>query len=461
MKKKNPVWGARLKGTRSKIMDRINPSIEIDKRLYVEDIEASVAHCEMLVKQKIISKSEGSKIASGLKKILLEIRKGKMKFNLELEDIHMNIEFRLKQLIGEPAGKLHIARSRNDQVATDFKLWIKKSINTIDFNIKQISLTLVKKAEKHVFTVMPGLTHLQNAQPVSFAHHLLSYYEMFKRDRTRFSSVKNRLNKNPLGTGALAGTSFPIDRMMTTKKLGFDSPTTNSIDSVSDRDFVIDFLFGCSVCSMHLSRLAEDIIFWSSSLVNFTRLSDNVSTGSSMMPQKRNPDSAELVRGKTGQIFSSLYSILTIMKALPLSYSKDMQEDKKITFETYDNLNLCIETMNEVIKQLKINKKSMESAALVGYTLATDLTEWLVQNLNLSFRDAHRLTGQIVNYAEKNGLGLAEIKFSVFRTFYPQITKDIYKVFNLKNSIESKKSFGGTAPQLVKKAILSAKKELK
>jgi len=461
MKKKNPVWGARLKGTRSDIMDRINPSIEIDKRLYVEDIEASVVHCQMLVKQKIISKSEGSKITLGLKKILQEIKKGKMKFNPELEDIHMNIEFRLKQLIGESAGKLHIARSRNDQIATDFKLWIKKSINAIDSNIVQISLTLVKKAEKHVFTVMPGLTHLQNAQPVSFAHHLLSYYEMFKRDRARFSSVKKRLNKNPLGTGALAGTSFPIDRMMTTKKLGFDSPTTNSIDSVSDRDFVIDFLFGCSVCSMHLSRLAEDIIFWSSSLVNFTRLSDNVSTGSSMMPQKRNPDSAELVRGKTGQIFSSLYSILTVMKALPLSYSKDMQEDKKITFETYDNLNLCIETMNEVVKHLQINKKSMENAALIGYTLATDLTEWLVKNLNLSFRDAHSLTGQIVNYAEKNRLSLAEINLSVFRKFHPQITKNIYKVFNLKNSIESKKSFGGTAPQLVKKAIVCAKKELK
>jgi len=402
MKNKNKaVWGTRFNNATSKIFEKIGASIDVDKRLFEEDIFGSIVHTQMLVKQKIISKKKGNKIINGLKKIRGEIRKNKFNFNNKYEDIHLNIEKRLFAIIGNDAGYLHIARSRNDQVITDFKLWIKKASKETVKNLNDLIKSFLKKSEGNVQTIMPGFTHLKNAQPISFAHYLLAYVEMFKRDKKRFTSNIDYIDECPLGVGALAGTSYKIDRNFTSKKLGFKKPTNNSIDSVSDRDFALDFLSSASICAMHISRFAEEIIIWNSDIFKLIKLDDKMLTGSSIMPQKKNPDPAELIRGRAGKNFGSLQAMLTTMKGLPLSYYKDMQEDKTLVFNSYDTLLESIIITNELIKNLKPNKERMFSLSNEGYTTATDFADYLVQNNNLSFREAYKISAKLVNYAEK------------------------------------------------------------
>ena len=459
--KNKAVWGTRFNNQTSKIFEKIGASIDIDKRLFEEDIFGSIVHANMLVKQKIISKKIGKKIINGLKKIRDEIRKNKFKFNKKYEDIHLNIEKRLFEIIGENAGYLHIARSRNDQVITDFKLWIKKASNEIINNINNLLRNFIKKSEKNIYTVMPGFTHLKNAQPISFAHYLLAYVEMFKRDKKRFSSNISYINECPLGVGALSGTSYKIDRIFTSKKLGFKKPTDNSIDSVADRDFVLDFLSAASICAMHISRFAEELIIWNSDIFKLVKLNDKMLTGSSIMPQKKNPDPAELIRGRAGKNFGALQAMLTTMKGLPLSYYKDMQEDKALVFDSYDTLLESIIITNELIKNLTANKNRMLSLSNEGYTTSTDFADYLVQNENMSFREAYKISAKLVNYAEKKRKKLNELNLDEVKKVKNNLKKDVMKVFNVRNSVNFKTSYGGTSTKNIKKMISKLKKELK
>ena len=462
MRNKNKtVWSARFNNRASKIFEKIGASIDIDKRLFEEDIDGSIIHTKMLIKQKIISKKVGIKIINGLKKIRIEIRKNKFKFNKKYEDIHLNIEKRLFETIGENAGYLHIARSRNDQVVTDFKLWIKKASNEIMQSIDSLIKSFIKKSENNIHTIMPGFTHLKNAQPISFAHYLLAYVEMFKRDKKRFLSNINYIDECPLGAGALAGTSYKIDRNFTSKKLGFKKPTNNSIDSVSDRDFALDFLSSASICAMHISRFAEELIIWNSDIFKLIKIDDKMLTGSSMMPQKKNPDPAELIRGRAGKNFGSLQAMLTTMKGLPLSYYKDMQEDKAIVFNSYDTLMESIIITNELVKNLKANKERMMILANEGYTTATDFADYLVQNNNFSFREAYKISAKLVNYAEKEGKKLNELNFDEVKKIKNNLNKKVMEIFIAENSVNLKTSYGGTSTKNIKKMISKLKKELK
>ena len=462
MKNKNKaVWGTRFNNPTSKIFEKIGASIDIDKRLFEEDILGSIIHTQMLIKQKIINKKRGVKIINGLKKIRMEIRKNKFKFNKKYEDIHLNIEKRLFTIIGKDAGYLHIARSRNDQVITDFKLWIKKASNEIIKNINDLIRSFLKKSESNIYTIMPGFTHLKNAQPISFAHYLLAYVEMFKRDKKRFSSNINYIDECPLGVGALAGTSYKIDRNFTSKKLGFKKPTNNSIDTVSDRDFALDFLSSASICAMHISRFAEELIIWNSDIFKLIKLDDKMLTGSSIMPQKKNPDPAELIRGRAGKNFGSLQAMLTTMKGLPLSYYKDMQEDKALVFNSYDTLLESIIITNELVKSLKANRERMLSLSNEGYTTSTDFADYLVQNNNLSFREAYKISAKLVNYAEKKNKKLNELSFNEVKRMKNDLNKNVMKIFNVINSVNIKTSYGGTSTKNIKKMISKLKKELK
>ena len=462
MKNKNKaVWSARFNNATSKIFEKIGASIDIDKRLFEEDILGSIVHTQMLTKQRIISRKKGNKIIFGLKKIRSEIRKNKFNFNKKYEDIHLNIERRLFEIIGQDAGYLHIARSRNDQVITDFKLWIKKSSEKIIKNLNELIRSFLKKSENNIQTIMPGFTHLKNAQPVSFAHYLLAYVEMFKRDKKRFINNINYIDECPLGVGALVGTSYKINRNFTSKKLGFKKPTNNSVDSVSDRDFALDFLSAASICAVHISRFAEELIIWNSDIFKLIKLDDKMLTGSSIMPQKKNPDSAELIRGRAGKNFGSLQAMLTLMKGLPLSYYKDMQEDKALVFNSYDTLLESIIITNELVKNLKPNKERMLLLANEGYTTSTDFADYLVQNNNLSFREAYEISAKLVNYAEKKKKKLDQLSFTEVRKVKSDLNKNVMRVFDVRNSVNLKSSYGGTSTKNIKKMISKSKREFK
>ncbi len=459
-KNNKAIWNSRIKTKTSALYKRYGSSINIDKKLFKEDIMGSIAHVEMLFKQKIISFKIKNKIIYGLNKIEKEILKNKFEFNQEFEDIHMNIEKRLTQLIGDDAGYIHTARSRNDQVITDLKIWMKSATQNIDLTLRKLIKTNLRIAEKNIKTIMPGFTHLKNAQALSLGHYLMSYVEMFTRDRKRFLNNLESLNENPLGVCALTGTSFNIDRNFTTKKLGFKNPTKNSVDTISDRDFVIDFLYSCSVCAMHISRIAEELIIWNSDGFNLIDLSDKVVTGSSIMPQKKNPDMLEFLRGKTGGMYGNLFSMLTVLKGLPLSYYKDLQEDKEIIFKTNDTLINCLKILDEILNNFSPNKKKMIDLARSGYITATDLADYIVKNHSKSFREAYQKTATIINMAEKRKKKLDELTLYDLRKVEPNLTEDVLKIFDLKSSVDSKKSYGGTAFGNIKKMIIKYKKQL-
>ena len=456
----NQMWGGRFASGPAAIMEEINASIGFDKKLYKEDIKGSSAHAAMLAAQGIISAADYDEIEKGLKTILAEIESGKFVFSRKLEDIHMNIEARLAELIGPAAGRLHTARSRNDQVALDFRLWVREETDKTIQSIRHLIETLLDRADQEVETLMPGFTHLQVAQPITLGHHLMAYVEMFGRDLSRMHDARERMNESPLGAAALAGTSFPTDRFMTAKALGFREPTRNSIDSVSDRDFALEFLSATAICAIHLSRLAEEIVIWSTAQFNFIHLPDSFSTGSSIMPQKKNPDAAELVRAKTGRINGSLIALLTIMKGLPLAYSKDMQEDKEQVFDAAQSLELSLAAMAGMIGDLEVNRDVMKKAAGSGYSTATDLADWLVRKLGLPFREAHHITGHAVALAEKKKCNLSDLTLKDLKTVYPDITEDVFDVLSVEKSIQSRKSYGGTAPQEVRRQIDYWKKRL-
>ena len=458
--KTNKVWGTRMKSKPSELLTKINASIDVDKELYQQDINGSIAHCKMLAKQKIIKSDISKKIVNGLEKIRKEIQSKKFKFSQSNEDIHLNIEKRLFEIIGPNAGFLHIARSRNDQVTTDFKLWVIDASQNLNIEIKKLIKALIKLAEKNKNVIMPGFTHLKNAQPVLFSHYLLAYIEMFKRDNKKFTNVIKNTSENPLGSAALAGTGFAIDRFYTSKQLGFLKPTDNSIDGVSDRDYAIEFLFVSSLCSMHLSRLAEEIILWNSDIVNMININDKMLTGSSIMPQKKNPDGAELLRGKSGAIYGNLNSLLVTMKGLPLSYFKDMQEDKKPVFETFKILNLNLKIAKELVESISPNKAIMKKFANYGYTTATDFADYLVKK-GLSFREAHKKSAKLVNVAEKKNLSLDELSFSEIKKIDKLIKPDVIKALKIENSVNSKTSYGGTSIKNVVKMLKKLKKEFK
>ena len=458
-KNNQTIWGARIKANTSLIFQKAGSSIDVDKRLYKEDISASIAHVEMLFKQKIISFKIKNKIVYGLSKIEKEISKKKFEFNSKYEDIHLNIEKRLFQIIGDEAGYLHTARSRNDQVITDFKIWIRSATKSTIVKIDKIIKSSLKLAEKNIDTIMPGFTHLKNAQAISFAHYLMAYVEIFNRDKKRFTNNLESLDENPLGAAALTGTSFNIDRNYTSKKLGFKKPTKNSIDTVSDRDFVLDFLFSVSVCSMHISRIAEELIIWSSDGFRLINLSDKIVTGSSIMPQKKNPDLLEFIRGKSGISYGNLFAMLTILKGLPLSYFKDLQDDKEIIFRSFDKLSDCLKIFDEILKNISPNKKRMLELANSGYITATDLADYLVINNSIPFREAYEKTAKIVNLAEKKKKRLNQLTLEELKIIEPKLTKDVLKVFDLKNSIKSKKSYGGTSFANIKRMIMNYKKQ--
>ena len=458
-KNNQSIWNTRIKKKASTLFEKVGSSIDIDKRLYKEDILGSIAHVEMLFKQKIISFKVKNKIIYGLQKIEKQISKNNFEFNKKYEDIHMNIEKKLFQIIGDEAGYIHTARSRNDQVITDFKMWIRSATKKINTNLEKIVRSSIKLAEKNIETVMPGFTHLKNAQPISLAHYFMAYVEIFRRDQKRFINNVEILNECPLGVAALSGTSFNIDRYYTSKKLGFNNPTNNSIDTVSDRDFVLDFLYSVSVCSMHISRIAEELIIWYSDGFNLIHLSDKVVTGSSIMPQKKNPDLLEYLRGKSGITFGNLFSMLTILKGLPLSYFKDMQDDKEIVFRSHDTLINCLNILDEILKNLLPNKKRMFELADTGYITATDLADYLVKNHKMSFRNAYQKTAEIVNFAEKKKKKLKELTIEELKKIEPKLTHEVLKIFDLKNSINSKKSYGGTSFENVKKMISNYKKK--
>ena len=459
--KNKTVWSGRFKSSTSKSFQRIGASINVDKRLYEQDIFASKIHTQMLIKKKIIPAKEGKKIIKGLDKIKGQIRKGKFKFREKFEDIHLNIEKKLYEIIGDSAGYMHTARSRTDQVVTDFKLWVKDSSLILIKELNYLMQNLINKADKNVGTVMPGFTHLKNAQPVSFAHYLLAYYEMFKRDKQRFHNNLKLIDESPLGAAALSGTSYNIDRSFTSKKLGFKKPTNNSIDTVSDRDFAIDFLYACAVCAMHLSRLAEDFIILNSDAYQLISFNDKMLTGSSIMPQKKNPDPAELIRGRTGINYGKLNSILTIMKGLPISYFKDLQDDKALVFDGFDTLKDTLIMSNELIKNVNPNKTRMSNMAKSGYTTATDFADYLVKDKKLSFREAYKISSKIVNYAEKNKKNLDELSLNEIKKFYKNVSNNVLKIFDVKHSMNSKNSYGGTSERNIKNMIRKYKKELK
>jgi argininosuccinate lyase len=454
----NSLWGGRFASGPAEIMRRINASIDFDKRLYAEDIAGSKAHCAMLVAQNILSPDDGALIVAGLEQIKDEIEVGSFAFSAEREDIHMNIEARLAELIGPAAGRLHTARSRNDQVATDLRLWLRGAIDRLDAGMRALQEALIDRAEAESATVLPGYTHLQIAQPITFGHHLMAYVEMAGRDRDRLADCRRRLNESPLGAAALAGTSFPIDRFATATALGFDRPAANSLDAVSDRDFAIEFLAAASIAGMHLSRFAEEIVLWCSDGFGFIALSDALTTGSSIMPQKRNPDAAELVRAKTGRLNGSLMALLTVMKGLPLAYGKDLQEDKIPVFEAADALELCLAATASMVRDMRVDRHRLRGAVARGYATATDLADWLVREAGLPFRQAHQATGRIVGRADALGCTLAELPLSELQAIESAITAGVYDVLDVDRSVASRTSFGGTAPECVRAAVAAARR---
>ena len=454
----NALWGGRFEGGPAEIMARINASIDFDKRLAAQDIAGSRAHCSMLAAQGIISKADARAILRGLDKVAAEIAAGKMRWDPRLEDIHMHVEARLAELIGEPAKRLHTARSRNDQIATDFRLFVREAIDRLDADIGDLLDALHDQAERHAATVMPGFTHLQAAQPVTFGHHLHAYIEMFGRDRGRFSDARRRLNECPLGAAALAGTSFPIDRDATARTLGFDRPMANSMDSVSDRDFALEFLAAGAILAVHLSRLAEEFVIWSSAQFRFVRLSDAFTTGSSIMPQKRNPDAAELVRGKTGRVLGALQALLVMLKGLPLTYSKDMQEDKEPLFDAVDTLSLVVPAMAGMLRDMRVNEAAMAAAAGSGFSTATDLADWMVREAGLPFREAHHVVGRVVAAAEKKGVALDGLSFAELAAIHRRLKPEARKVLTAAASVASRTSLGGTAPSRVRAALKTSRR---
>ena len=456
----NSMWGGGFSVAPDELLAKINVSVGFDKRLYRQDIEGSIAHAKMLAKQKIISEADAKAMVQGLGAILKDIESGAFEFKDSLEDVHMNIEAVLKDRIGEAAGRLHTARSRNDQVATDFRLYVRAAFDALDEALKALQLALLKRAGEHADTLMPGFTHLQVAQPVTLGHHLLAYVEMLSRDRSRAVDARKRLNESPLGAAALAGTSFPTDREFTAKALGFDRPMANSLDAVSDRDFALEYLSVAAITAVHLSRLAEEFVTWSSAQFNFIRFSDAWSTGSSIMPQKRNPDAAELVRGKSGRMFGNLMALLATMKALPLAYNKDMQEDKEPVFDSIESIMVCVQAMTGMVLDFTPNKEAMELAAASGYANATDLADWLVRELKMPFRDAHHATARLVKLASQKGKPLEALSLKELQSVEAKIREGIFSVLSPINSVASRKSFGGTSPQNVKKAIAVAKKKV-
>ena len=453
----NRMWGGRFEASPDEVMEAINASIDFDRRLYAEDIAGSIAHVTMLARQGIVSQDDADAIADGLRRVQGEIEAGGFPFDRALEDIHMNIEARLAALIGPAAGRLHTARSRNDQVATDLRLWLRARLDQADEACRALQVALIDRAEEHAATVMPGFTHLQVAQPVSFGHHLLAYVEMIGRDRGRLADCRKRLNESPLGAAALAGTSFPIDRAMTAEVLGFDRPAANSIDAVSDRDFVVEALAAAALIAMHLSRFAEELVLWSSAQFGFIALSDRFSTGSSIMPQKRNPDAAELVRGKSGRIVGALIGLLTIMKGLALTYSKDMQEDKEPLFDAFDSLALCLAATTGMVRDITVNADAMARAAGTGHATATDLADWLVQEACVPFREAHAITGRIVKLADENSRDLKDLALADLQAIEPRITADAVALLDPATAIARRTSEGGTAPSEVVKQIARAR----
>jgi argininosuccinate lyase len=457
----NKMWGGRFGSGPDPIMEDINVSIDFDRHLYRQDIAASKAHAAMLAKRGIITAQDAKRIAHGLDTILSEIESGKFAFKRALEDIHMNVESRLAELVGAPAGRLHTARSRNDQVATDFRLWVRDAIDGLDAGLAAYQRALAEKALKHAATVMPGFTHLQPAQPVTFGHHLLAYVEMAGRDRGRFADARERLNESPLGAGALAGTSFPIDRAMTAKALGFKRPMANSLDAVADRDFVLETLSACAITAVHLSRFAEEIVIWSSPLAGLIKLSDKFTTGSSMMPQKRNPDAAELIRAKSGRILGALIGLMTVMKGLPLAYQKDLQEDKEGAIDAIGALTLSLTAMAGMVGDMEPNVARMKEAAGEGYSTATDLADFLVRTLKMPFREAHHVTGRIVAKAAEAGVPLDKLPLPLMHEIEPKITKAVFGVLSVANSVKSRTVYGGTAPNNVRREAQRWLKRLK
>ena len=456
-KSTSTIWGGRFKAGPSAVMEEINASIGFDQRLYAQDIRGSRAHARMLAAQGIITEADAKAILEGLDQIEGEIKAGTFAFSRALEDIHMNVETRLREVVGDAAGRLHTARSRNDQVATDVKLWVRDALDGLDDALKGLQAALIARAEEHAASVMPGFTHLQAAQPVTLGHHLLAYVEMIGRDRSRIRDCRARLNECPLGAAALAGTSFPIDREQTAAALGFDRPTRNSLDSVSDRDFALEYLSVLSILGVHLSRMAEEMVLWTSEQFGFMRVSDDFSTGSSIMPQKRNPDAAELVRGKAGRVFGALMGLLTVMKGLPLTYGKDMQEDKEPVFDASDTMELCVSAMTGMFKSATYNVERMKADAGKGFTTATDLADWLVRVLAMPFRDAHHVTGTLVKMAEDRGCGLEDLALKDMQSVEAGITDDIFAVLGVENSVTSRTSLGGTAPANVLAAAADAR----
>ncbi|MCA0204078.1 MAG: argininosuccinate lyase [Proteobacteria bacterium] len=456
----NSMWGGRFAGGVDAIMEAINASIGFDQRLYAQDIAGSRAHAAMLAATGIITKADHAAIDAGLQQVKDEIEAGNFQFKTALEDIHMNVESRLKEIIGEPAGRLHTARSRNDQVAVDFRLWVRDQCDAAIAGIDRLMRAFLTQAEAGAAWVMPGFTHLQTAQPVTWGHHMLAYVEMLARDKSRFQDARKRMNECPLGAAALAGTSFPIDRHMTAAALGFDRPTANSLDSTSDRDFALEFLAAASICAMHLSRFAEELVIWSSAQFRFVRLSDSFTTGSSIMPQKKNPDAAELLRAKVGRILGATVALFMVMKGLPLTYSKDMQEDKEQVFDAADNLMLGLAAMEGMVKDMNANREVLAAAAASGFSTATDLADWLVRSLNLPFRDAHHVTGSLVALAEKKGCDLPDLTLAEMQTGHPGITQEVYSVLGVDNSVRSRVSYGGTAPSNVEAQVARWKEAL-
>ena len=454
------MWGGRFAAGPDAIMEAINASIGFDRRMAAQDIAGSRAHAAMLAACGIITDKDADAIGEGLLTVLTEIEAGDFPFSTALEDIHMNVEARLKDLIGEPAGRLHTARSRNDQVAVDFRLWVRDQCDAVDQALVALMKSLIGQAEAGADWVMPGFTHLQVAQPVTWGHHMMAYVEMFARDRSRFADARVRMNTSPLGAAALAGTSFPIDRHMTAQALGFDRPMANSLDAVADRDFALEFLASASICAMHLSRLAEELVIWSSAQFRFVKMSDKWSTGSSIMPQKRNPDAAELIRAKIGRIFGANVALMTVMKGLPLTYSKDMQEDKEQTFDAADSLMLALAAMSGMVGDMQANVQSLEAAAATGFSTATDLADWLVRELGLPFRDAHHVTGTLVAMAEAKGADLPDLTLAEMKSVHDGITQDVFGVLGVQNSVASRVSFGGTAPAQVRLRIAEWKEVL-
>ncbi|WP_368344915.1 argininosuccinate lyase [Pelagovum sp. HNIBRBA483] len=459
-KSSNQMWGGRFAAGPDAIMEAINASIGFDKRLAPQDIAGSRAHAAMLAAQGIISDKDAEAIREGLLTILSEIEGGNFTFSTALEDIHMNVEARLKEIVGEPAGRLHTARSRNDQVAVDFRLWVRDQCDAVDGALEALMKALLAQAEAGADWVMPGFTHLQTAQPVTWGHHMLAYVEMFARDRSRFADARKRMNESPLGAAALAGTSFPIDRHATATALGFDRPTANSLDSVSDRDFALEFLAAASICAMHLSRFAEELVIWSSAQFRFVTMSDKWSTGSSIMPQKRNPDAAELIRAKIGRIFGANVALMTVMKGLPLTYSKDMQEDKEQVFDAADNFLLALAAMAGMVSDMTANRASLKAAASSGFSTATDLADWLVRELNLPFRDAHHVTGSLVAMAEGKGCDLPDLSLEDMQSVHKEIHADVFDVLGVENSVASRLSYGGTSPVRVREQVARWKEVL-